>query len=189
MLSSLPDRIIKEGGIAPILRGLAVQLAQNVDTFVVDDVRNFLFGPPGAGGFDLASLNIQRGRDHGLPSYNDVRIAFGLPPASTFDQITSNVEVQERLANVYGNVEDVDVWIGGLAEDHHPGALVGELFFTIVKDQFERVRDGDRFWYQNVFSGYTLAKLNKTTLSKVIQRNTKIKRRQIPKECLRQTLG
>jgi len=43
-------------------------------------VRNFLFGPPGAGGFDLASLNIQRGRDHGLPSYNGARCLMGLTP-------------------------------------------------------------------------------------------------------------
>ena len=45
---------------------------------IVDDVRDFLFGEPIPGGFDLATLNIQRGRDHGLPGYNAVRVAFGL---------------------------------------------------------------------------------------------------------------
>jgi hypothetical protein len=62
-----PQRLIDEGGIEPLLRGLAAQAHQAIDVFVVDDGRNFLFGPPGAGGFDLAALNIQRGRDHGLP--------------------------------------------------------------------------------------------------------------------------
>ncbi len=61
-----PWRITTEQGIAPVLRGLASQRAQNIDPYVIDDVRNFLFGLPGNGGFDLASLNIQRGRDHGL---------------------------------------------------------------------------------------------------------------------------
>jgi peroxidase len=63
-----------------ILKGLASQKAEEIDNKIVDAVRNFLFGPPGAGGFDLASLNIQRGRDHGLSDYNTTRDAFGLPP-------------------------------------------------------------------------------------------------------------
>ena len=72
-----PERIVLEGGIEPVLRGLAWQQAQAVDLYVVDEVRNFLFGPPGAGGFDLSALNIQRGRDHGLPSYSEARLAHG----------------------------------------------------------------------------------------------------------------
>jgi hypothetical protein len=57
-------------GLAPVLKYLASDRAQEIDVHVVDGVRNFLFGPPGAGGFDLPSLNIQRGRDHGLADYN-----------------------------------------------------------------------------------------------------------------------
>ena len=43
---------INEVGVDPILKYLASDNAQEVDTQVVDDVRNFLFGPPGAGGFE-----------------------------------------------------------------------------------------------------------------------------------------
>lgn len=57
---------------------------------MVDDVRNFLFGEPGSGGFDLASLNIQRGRDHGLLGYNDVREAHGLTRAQGFEDVSSD---------------------------------------------------------------------------------------------------
>ena len=146
-----PHRIIDEGGIEPILRGLATQPCQHLDNLIIDDVRNFLFGQPGNGGFDLASLNIQRGRDHGLSDYNSTRVALGLAPASSFADISSNPATQAKLAEAYNNVDDMDVWVGGLAEDTIPGALVGELFLAILKDQFERLRDGDRFWYKKLF--------------------------------------
>ena len=88
-----PSRITDEGGIEPLLRGLAAQERQAVDAFVVDDVRNFLFGPPGSGGFDLASLNIQRGRDHVVPSYNDERETMGLGGVSSFSGVSSDPEI------------------------------------------------------------------------------------------------
>jgi hypothetical protein len=171
-----PWRITNERGIEPLLRGLARNRGQEVDAYIIDDVRNFLFGPPGAGGFDLASLNLQRGRDHGLPAYNDVRLALGLTPALDFDDITNNQEVQKRLKSVYGNVNQVDLWIGALSEDHRRGAMVGELIYTILVDQFERLRDGDRFFYQNIFRHYQIKKLEKTTLADIIRRNTTIGR-------------
>ena len=168
-----PSSIIDEGGIEPLLRGLALQTCQQIDVQVVDDVRNFLFGPPGAGGFDLASLNMQRGRDHGLPDYNTVRVAMGLQPKSSFAEVTSDSIVQERLASVYGSVDEIDVWLGGLAEDPVNGGLVGELVFTVVKLQFERLRDGDRFWYERLPDDL-LRDVADIRLSDIIRRNTNI---------------
>ena len=169
-----PSRIIDEGGIEPILRGLAAQQCQQVDNLVIDDVRNFLFGRPGSGGFDLASLNIQRGRDHGLPSYNDVREALGFPRATTFSDITQNEETQEKLETAYGHVDMVDVWVGGLAEDRFLDSHLGPLFHFIVKEQFEALRDGDRYWYERKFSRAQRRALEKTRLSDIIRRNTTI---------------
>jgi hypothetical protein len=170
----VPQRLIDEGGIEPILRGLAAQPSMRVDPFVTGAVRNFLFGPPGAGGFDLAALNLQRGRDHGLPDYNSARIALGLAARSSFDAISSDPEIRQRLQDAYDDVWSIDAWIGGLAEDPVPGALVGELIMTVVADQFERLRDGDRFWYERVFHGPELRRLERTTLGRVIRRNTTI---------------
>jgi hypothetical protein len=169
-----PWRITQEGGIDPILRGLAQQEAQEVDCFVVDDVRNFLFGEPGAGGFDLAALNIQRGRDHGLPRFNATRQALGLKRVKRFSDITSDSEIQSRLAAIYADVDEVDLWVGGLAEDHRHSAQVGETFYAIIKEQFEALRDGDRFWYQSDLTDAELADVLQTQLSDVIRRNTDI---------------
>lgn len=165
-----------ESGVEPILRGLIAQTAQDVDVFVIDAVRNFLFGPPGAGGFDLPALNIQRGRDHGLPSYNQARIDFGLAPAASFADVSSDATVVARLTAAYLTVDDIDVWVGGLAEDHVNGGLMGELFFTILKDQFERLRDGDRFWYEqeDYLPQNFKSWVDSQTLTKIIRRNTAI---------------
>jgi hypothetical protein len=170
---------ITRTGIDPLLRGLAKQPAQELDNQIVDDVRNFLFGPPGAGGFDLASLNIQRGRDHGLPSYNQVREALGLGEAQSFADISSDPAVQERLASAYSSVDDVDLWVGGLAEDHYNGGMLGHLFFTILRDQFERLRDGDRFWHEIYLTPVLSQYIKHVTLAEVIRRNTPI-RSEIP---------
>ncbi len=169
-----PDRLVNEGGIEPILRGLASQACSSIDTELVDDVRDFLFGPPGAGGFDLASLNIQRGRDHGLPSYNETRAALGLATKSTFAEVSSDPVVQGRLASVYVDVDEIDLWVGTLAEDPVNGGHVGELAFHVISKQFKSLRDGDRYWYRAKLSVQERADVESTTLADVIRRNTTI---------------
>ncbi len=171
-----PDRLSTEGGIEPILRGLAGQVCQSIDSYVIDDVRNFLFGQPGTGGFDLAAINILRGRDHGLASYNDTRRALGLSAKTSFEQISSDPEVQSRLAAAYESTEDIDLWVGGLAEDAHQTAMVGEVFYFIIKNQFEALRDGDRFWYKEDLNRNDIRQVERTRLSDIIRRNTTIGR-------------
>ncbi len=169
-----PD-LLKQTGVDNILKYAASTQAQEDDNQIVDSLRNFLFGQPGQGGLDLASLNIQRGRDHGLADYNAVRKAYGLMPVTSFSQISSDPDVRQTLQSLYGSVDNIDLWVGVLSEDHVPGASVGQLAKTIIADQFQRLRDGDRFWYQRQFSGRTLADLEQTTLADVIERNTTIK--------------
>ena len=169
-----PALLTDEGGIDPLLRGLAKQVCQEIDNQVVDDVRNFLFGTPGAGGFDLASLNIQRGRDHGLASYNEARQAYGLPPVRRLSDINSDPQVQANLREVYASVNDIDLWVGGLAERHAPGAMVGPTYRAILADQFRRLRDGDRFWYEAYLPVSLRNFIESQTLARIIRRNTSI---------------
>lgn len=168
-----PD-LIRQEGIDTILKYGASTNSEELDNRIVDSLRNFLFGQPGQGGFDLASLNIQRGRDHGLADYNSVRAAYGLPMVTGFGQISSDPEVRQTLKDLYGNVNNIDLWVGALAEDHVAGGSVGPLVRRIVADQFARLRDGDRFWYQRQFSGTLLSTIENTTLADVIRRNTTV---------------
>ena len=181
-----PEKVV-EAGIEPILRGFASHLHQEVDVFVIDDVRNFLFvddqptGTPRLQGFDLASLNIHRGRDHGLPSYNDMREALGLKRKENFSEITSDPDVEKRLREAYGtkddgtdNTNDMDIWVAGLAEDRYGESMLGELLHTIVAHQFRVLRDGDRFWYKRSLSRDELRKVEETKLADIIRRNTDV---------------
>jgi hypothetical protein len=164
--------ILQETGIDPVLKYLASDRAQEVDTKVVDELRNFLLDSAHHGGLDLAALNIQRGRDHGLADYNSVRAAYGLPKVTSFAQITSDPALQQQLKDLYGDVNNIDLWVGGLAENHLRGSSVGPTFARIIGDQFARLRDGDRYWYQNQFSGSALWQIQHTTLADIIKRNT-----------------
>ena len=129
------------------LKGLASQTAQENDIHLVDDIRNFLFGPPGAGGLDLGALDLQRGRDHGLLSFNEFRLNYGLPRINSFAELTSDPELQAQLEAIYGDINHVEAFVGGLAEDHVPGTSLGSLLIASFTDQFSRLRDGDEFFY------------------------------------------
>jgi hypothetical protein len=164
-----PGLITEQGGIEPFLRGLAYQVAQEIDAYVVDDVRNILFGNQ-----DLPSLNLQRGRDHGLPDFNTIREAFGLTKYTTFAEITSDVRVQSALESCYGNVDNIDPWLGFIAEQD--AGRPGNTLRTLLREQFLRLRDGDRFWYQNDPELKDLLPwLETVRLSKIIEANTSIR--------------
>jgi hypothetical protein len=154
--------------IGVILKGAADNNAQALDLLVIRDVRNLLFGNGAIGGQDLIARDIQRARDHGIGTYNQVRVAYGLPAVTSFAQITSNVTVQQELQKAYGTVDNIDPFEGGLAEDQAGGSDMGL--------QFTRLRNGDRFFYLN--ESFTRDELNvlrqADTLGKVIEANTNI---------------
>lgn len=136
--------------IDPVLRGAAYQMAQEVDTEVVDLLRNLLFqNVEEETGFDLIALNLQRGRDAALPSYNVIRKYFTGTVATSFADISSNPTTQSKLATAYdGIVDNVEAWIGMMAEDHLPGGSLGATVTAVWEAEFKRLRDGDRLFYK-----------------------------------------
>jgi len=166
--------LISSGGIEPFLRGVAAQKSQELDNKVIDEVRNFLFGLPGAGGLDLIALNVQRGRDMGLSDFNTVRADFGLPRVTRFSQITHDTALATKLQQLYGNVDSIDPFVGMFAEDHQSGFNIGETLRAVFTDQFRRLRAGDRFWYERTLHGSDLHRVRHTQLSDIIKRNTTI---------------
>jgi peroxidase len=158
-------------GADGLLRHLSGDLANPLDAQIVDGLRNFLVDPPD--GMDLAAINIQRGHDLGLGTLNQTRAALGLAPYTSFDQLSSDPETAAAFEKAYGSIDAVDLWAGGLAEDHTEGAVIGPTFGRIIGDQFTALRDGDRYYFENQkFDRETMREIESTTLSDLILRDT-----------------
>ncbi|CAD6227223.1 GSCOCT00006031001.3-RA-CDS [Cotesia congregata] len=134
-----------------LLMGMAVQLAEEEDHKIVEDLRGNVFGPLEFSRRDLMALNIQRARDHGLPDYNTARKAYNLQKVTSVDHFKKvSLEIKYKFLELYKSFDDVDIWVGGILETEDGP---GELFKTIIADQFERIRNGDRFWFENENNG------------------------------------
>ncbi|WP_428305787.1 peroxidase family protein [Lacipirellula sp.] len=157
-----------------VLMGASLQKSQEIDLLFNDSVRNVMFGPPGAGGTDLAAVDIQRGRDHGIVDYNELRAAYFLPSLANINQIPTTPATQAAIKSLYGNngINNIDALVGALAENHIAGTSLGPLMTEIFKDQFTRSRDGDRFFYTGDYNGlYTGGVLN-ADIASIINLNT-----------------
>ncbi|KAJ6655748.1 hypothetical protein lerEdw1_004801 [Lerista edwardsae] len=185
-------RFIQAGGIDPLLRGMMTKPAKLVkqNQLVVEAIRDHLFEQvtPNKTGLDLPSLNMQRGRDHGLPGYNDWRRFCGLSqPRNEHElaKVLNNPQLAKKFIQLYGTPDNIDVWIGGLTEPLVHNGRVGPLFSCIFRTQFQNIRDGDRFWWENpgVFTPEQRQALRSVSLSRLICDNTHI--REVPRSVFR----
>merc|ERR1719209_142563 len=147
-----PELHYVPGELDKFLVGLAAQPSQKYDNVVSEEVTNHLFQAKNKRfGMDLVALNLQRGRDHGLPGYNAFRELCGLKRVKNFKGFADVMpnQIVERLELIYKDVDDVDLFIGGISESSLPGALLGPTFRCIVGDQFKRLQQGDRFYYDS----------------------------------------
>ncbi|XP_050683951.1 peroxidasin-like [Leptidea sinapis] len=171
-----PWRLVDEGGVDPLLRGMFVTPAklktptQNLNSELTEK----LFYSAHAVALDLAAMNIQRGRDHGIPAYTKWRDFCNMTEVNSFDDLANEISdpsVRAKLKDLYGSVFNIDVWVGGILEDQVEGGMVGPLFRCLLIEQFQRLRSGDRFWYENpsTFKSDQLRELKlKTNLARII---------------------
>ena len=148
-----PYRIVQEGGIDPVLRGLfgrAAKSQNKKEGLLNTELTERLFEMAHEVALDLGALNIQRGRDHALPGYNDWRVLCNLSVANTFEDLRKEIsspDVRKKLKDFYGHPSNVDLWLAGLLEDNYNGSLVGPVFTCIIAKQFQTLRAGDRYFF------------------------------------------
>ena len=167
-----PDQFRIGLGTDPIVRGWLARNSLRVDEFLNIVLTTRLFKTRIPPGFDLAALNIHRGRDHGLAPYpvwkNFCARVFG--QTSEFENDLTLI----RFLKLFGSLDTLDLWIGGLAEERLPQSLIGATFACLFGITFQRVRNGDRFWYENpgVFTRGQLAAIRNGTMSRIICDNS-----------------
>lgn len=101
-------------------------------------------------GGSLPAVDVQQSRDHSINSYAAYRDLYGCL-ANEFSDLADNVDrrIIDSLKSVYRNVEDIDLFVGLLAEDKLPGAAVGNTAAYIIGRQFTLATFGDRYYYEN----------------------------------------
>ncbi|XP_060516076.1 lactoperoxidase isoform X2 [Cylas formicarius] len=177
-----PFALYDEGELDRILRGAMNTSIEASDSYFSNELKSHMFerdtkqtNESKKCGLDLVSLNIQRGRDHGLPGYVFWRKKCGLAVPHTFDNLREVMDRDplENIKSVYRTVEDIDLYSGAVSEKPLEGSILGPTFTCLILDQFMRIKYGDRFWYENScnwqsFTGEQLNEIRKTTLSGVI---------------------
>ncbi|KAI3386654.1 hypothetical protein SNEBB_007752 [Seison nebaliae] len=171
-----PDKFYFEGGPEPLIRGLLhVPMKKKLYGKVLSqELTEHLFQYTRNVAQDLASLNIQRGRDHAIETYVKIRKECGLSIIESFDdlqQIIKNDEIISKLKSLYGNVKNIDLWVGGMLENNDmSNGIIGETFSCIIRKQFGILRDGDRFYYknENIFTKSQTRTIDSVSLKKII---------------------
>lgn len=150
-----PYSLYAEDGIKYSVSSAMTNVIQKYSTHVTSQLTSNLFEDPVANftipcGLDLVSLNIQRGRDHGLPGYTVWREYCGLGKVETFDDLEGYLNHQdlEQISMLYESIDDIDLYTGALSEIPKSDSLVGPTFTCLIIDQFARLQKGDRFWYE-----------------------------------------
>ncbi|XP_050407076.1 dual oxidase 2 [Patella vulgata] len=166
-------------GLEEILMGLTSQLAEKEDHILVEDLRSKYYGPLFYSRHDAATLTIMKGRDYGLPDYNTALQSMGLEPIKTWEEInpTLNQSFIDDIKMLHnGHLDRIDIYTGGMLETTSDGP--GPLFRLILLDQFLRLRDGDRFWFENkdngIFTDDEIDEIYNITLNDIIIHTTDI---------------
>jgi peroxidase len=147
-----------------VILGLLQQAAHKRGKSISDQLTNHLFQAEGMDfGADLCTININRGRDHGLPGYNKWRKWCGLSEIKTWNDAYKilDARVVDHYKNLYKHPDDIDLFSAGVSERVMEG-VVGPTFGCIVARQFRNYKIADRYWYENKIRnvGFTVGQLN-----------------------------
>lgn len=182
------QNVEKPEDIDDLILGMASQIAEKEDNIVVEDLRDYMYGTLRLSRSDLLATSIQQSRDHGLTHYNTAREAFKLAPTKNWTDINpdlsnNNMKLFQQLAQLYGNnTSKLELLPGGILENN---GTFGKLFTSIILEQFERLRNGDRFWFENtqngLFTEEEIKIIHNTTFHDVIVAVTDTKENDIQK--------
>lgn len=175
-----PASLYRQGNYDGCIHSMINDPSQSLDNHFTEEITNHLFQDTNSSfGMDLVTINIQRGRDHGIPGYNFFRTACGLSKIQSFRQL-DNVMIEgagQLFSQLYAHVDDIDLFIAGNYEKKLKDAMVGPVFACIIGEQFRRLKTGDRYWYENgnqagAFTPSQLSEVKHASLARIICDNS-----------------
>ena len=135
-----------------ILMELIYRPSQNNDASMSEEVTNHLIA---AGRIsDLASLNIHRGREHGIPGFCCYYRKFQIPGFNCKNGWETKYEgisndLWTKMQEVYDHPSDIDLFTGGISQENEDQSQLGKVFHAMIRDQFKRTMEGDRFFFNH----------------------------------------
>ncbi|KAI2800768.1 hypothetical protein BLOT_012340 [Blomia tropicalis] len=153
------------GNAHGVLRGLITEPNNDPDQFVVTDVKDFLFfNPRNPQIVDLPAININRGREHGVPAYIYFLEYCTGAKINSWHDLSRFIPMEriKELQTVYSDYRDVDLFVGGLSETKAFGSILGPTFGCLNGIQFHHWKFGDRFYFEHggEAGSFTIEQLN-----------------------------
>lgn len=171
-----PQLLVGKKGLENLLRGMINQKSQRLDLNYDDDLRHFWLG-----GLDVLAVDMQRGRDHGLAAYMHYRELCGLPPTTSFEDLSDVMTdtTIKSLQRVYEDPIDIELVVGIMSEIPLEGSLLGPTATCLIREQLQRTRVADRYFYTHAheagaFSKRQLAELRRASLAALLCSNTRL---------------
>jgi hypothetical protein len=152
----------------------------NPGSLTLNNYPNFPAQPveiPLVGNVDLATIDILRDRERGVPRYNQFRRQIGLNPITKFEDLTTDAATLAHLKRLYNNdIEKIDTMVGMMAETVRPdGFAFGETAFQIFILNASRRLMTDRFYTKDyrpeVYTQEGYDWVENTTMVDVIRRH------------------
>ncbi|XP_049878875.1 peroxidase-like [Pectinophora gossypiella] len=148
---------------AVLTQGSFRQPSHKVGYTMDPDLAERLFGELQAAS-DLPAIDIQRGRDAGLPPYNEYRKICGLKVARDWDDLKEDIKFDKlkQLKRIYEDVDDLEVMPAIYSEKWLKGAQVGPVLFCIMTQNLVQWRRSDRYFFEHgdIPASLTLPQLN-----------------------------
>jgi hypothetical protein len=124
---------------------------------------------------DLATIDVLRDRERGVPRYTEFRRLFHLPVPTRFEELTDNPDWARELREVYGEVDKVDLLTGMLSEPLPSGMAFGDTAFRVFILMASRRLNSDRFFTTDftpqVYSLVGIEWVRDNTMSSVLLRH------------------
>ena len=162
----LNNSVLIEHGLGGIIDGGSKQKAGKISLHNTPD---FLLGAEYAA--------IKMGRDYRLRSFNQYRAQFGLDEMDDFDDLTSDKALEAKLKELYGDIDNLEFFIGIFAEEAGVDELFGELMLTMVaSDAFTQALTNPllskHIFNQGTFTKYGMRMIkNTSSLRHLVDRN------------------